>query len=261
MDHASDRPFQHVAGAFSHLVRGCDESRAQGLGQDKDIAGARLGIGQHGGWFHQARHAQTEFDLGITQRVPSHGHGAGGLHAIGCATEDLAEDLARDLIIGKLATTRILSATLRRVRGEAGPLRHRERYRLHIGAAEVGATVSLLEGNELTGSSPMLGQLFLTEPVMAVHGQLFVLRSESPPSTLGGGLVIQPLAGRIRRRDTAVHEAHGCRGRTASVTNSPLHWLPSVHALLDRPILTELVPSKGRGAIVEAVRGDRGGAS
>jgi selenocysteine-specific elongation factor len=72
-----------------------------------------------------------------------------------------------------------------------------------MGTAEVGATLGLLESNDVRAETPGLGQLFLSDPVTAVHGQPFVLREESPPATLGGGLVIQPLARRIRRRDAA----------------------------------------------------------
>ena len=41
-----------------------------------------------------------------------------------------------------------------------------------------------------------------TEPVVAVHGQPFVIREESPPTTVGGGRVLHPSAEqRVRRRD------------------------------------------------------------
>ena len=50
---------------------------------------------------------------------------------------------------------------------------------------------------------PRLAQLFVAEPVVAVYGQPFVVRAESPPATLGGGRVIQPVANRLRRRDGA----------------------------------------------------------
>jgi selenocysteine-specific elongation factor len=82
-------------------------------------------------------------------------------------------------------------------------MRHRGRYRLHLGTAEVSATLALLESNELGRGGAGLGQLFLAEPVVAVHGEPFVLREESPPATLGGGRVLQPVAVRIRRRDRA----------------------------------------------------------
>src|SRR5207249_674103 len=57
-----------------------------------------------------------------------------------------------------------------------------------------------------------LGQLFVAEPVAAVHGQPFVIRDESPPATLGGGRVLQPVARRIRRRDA---HARALLGRLA----------------------------------------------
>ena len=56
---------------------------------------------------------------------------------------------------------------------------------------------------------PQLAQLFLAEPVVAVHGQPFVLREESPPATLGGGRVLQPVARRIRRRDQVADRPAG----------------------------------------------------
>lgn len=104
---------------------------------------------------------------------------------------------------GYLTPSSILSVVIKPVRGAARPLQHRARYRLHMGTAEVGATLGLLESNEVRVVSPTLGQLFLSEPLTAVYGQPFVLREESPAATLGGGLVIQPLARRIRRRDAA----------------------------------------------------------
>jgi selenocysteine-specific elongation factor len=104
---------------------------------------------------------------------------------------------------GYLTPSRILSVAIQPAHGAARLLRHRLRYRLHMGTAEVGATLGLLESNEVRAGSPTLGQLFLSDPVTAVHGQPFVLREESPAATLGGGLVLQPVARRIRRRDAA----------------------------------------------------------
>jgi selenocysteine-specific elongation factor len=104
---------------------------------------------------------------------------------------------------GYLTASRILSVAIKPARGASRPLRHRARYRLHIGTAEVGATLALLKSNELEDESLALGQLFVAEPIAAIHGQPFVLREESPPATLGGGLIIQPSARRIRRRDAA----------------------------------------------------------
>ena len=84
---------------------------------------------------------------------------------------------------------------------------------------------SLLEANELGPGTPGLGQLFLAEPVAAVHGQPFVLREESPPATLGGGRVLQPSARRIRRRDRAAIERLGTAALAPTrSTGSPPRW-------------------------------------
>ncbi|MBX6313725.1 MAG: selenocysteine-specific translation elongation factor, partial [Isosphaeraceae bacterium] len=104
---------------------------------------------------------------------------------------------------GYLRATRVLSVEIRSSPDAPRAIRHRGRYRLHLGTAEVAATVALLEGSECGEGAVRLGQLFLAEPVVAVHGQPFVLREESPPATLGGGRVLYPSARRLRRRDVA----------------------------------------------------------
>jgi selenocysteine-specific elongation factor len=110
---------------------------------------------------------------------------------------------------GYLQAARILSVEVRTAHEAPRSMRHRGRYRLHLGTAEVSGTLSLLESNELGPRGAALGQLFLTEPVVAVHGQPFVLREESPPATLGGGRVLQPVARRVRRRDRLAVERLG----------------------------------------------------
>ncbi len=104
---------------------------------------------------------------------------------------------------GYLAGSRIVGVEVRQSPDAARGLKHRGRYRVHLGTAEVSATLSLLEGNTLGPSGRGLAQLFLAEPSAVVHGQPFVIRAESPPSTLGGGRVLRPVGPRIRRRDGA----------------------------------------------------------
>ena len=93
--------------------------------------------------------------------------------------------------------------------GPSVPCDHRGRYKLHLGTAEVSAVLSLLENNQAAPGIPQLGQLFVAEPIVAVFGQPFVLRDESPPATLGGGRVIQPWSRRYRRRDDSSIERLG----------------------------------------------------
>ncbi len=97
--------------------------------------------------------------------------------------------------IGYLTPSRLLTVEL----SSSGRLSHGSRYRLHLGTAEVGATLALIGGDRV----PSLAQLFLSEAVATVAGCPFVLRDESPPATVGGGRVLQPVPRRIRRRDFA----------------------------------------------------------
>jgi selenocysteine-specific elongation factor len=104
---------------------------------------------------------------------------------------------------GYLEPTRVIAVEI--VASALAPraLRHRGRYKLHLGTAEVSAVLSLFARNETAHGEPELAQILVAEPILAVHGQPFVLRQESPPETLGGGRVIMPNVRRLRRRDHA----------------------------------------------------------
>ncbi|MCB9845485.1 MAG: selenocysteine-specific translation elongation factor [Phycisphaeraceae bacterium] len=104
---------------------------------------------------------------------------------------------------GALASTRLLSVRLESLEGSPWALRHRARLRLHLGTTEVGASLRLLADSAIEPGSTGLAQLVCAEPVVARVGQAFVVRSESPVVTLGGGRVLQALARPIRRRDAA----------------------------------------------------------
>jgi len=102
---------------------------------------------------------------------------------------------------GWLKPSRRLTVHLRALAGIPWPIRHRSRARLHIGAQEVMVQIRLLSGRSLDGGAVAFAQLLAEEPVVAAGRQPFVLRSESPLVTIGGGRILQPLAGHLRRRD------------------------------------------------------------
>jgi selenocysteine-specific elongation factor len=107
---------------------------------------------------------------------------------------------------GALRPTRLLTAHVEVLPESPWPLRHRHRLRLHLGTQEVMARLDLLEGTAVEPGAETLAQLTLAEPGVAVAGQPFVLRSESPLLTVGGGRVLQPCPRRIARRDAAARE-------------------------------------------------------
>jgi selenocysteine-specific elongation factor len=101
---------------------------------------------------------------------------------------------------GYLAASRVLTVRLSASADYRRPIKHRLPVRLHVGTAEVMGTVSLLDCDQVDPGRWGLAQLFLDEPVTTVWGQAFVLRDSSAEHTLGGGQVLQPTAGKIRRR-------------------------------------------------------------
>ena len=73
----------------------------------------------------------------------------------------------------------------------------REWVRLHLGTADVGARVVAAGGGFQPGDLRP-ARVVLQEPVLARAGDRFVLRRASPPATIGGGVVVDPLPPRRR---------------------------------------------------------------
>ena len=101
---------------------------------------------------------------------------------------------------GSLFPAKIISVLLHCAKDRKKPLKHRLPVRLHLGTSEILGTLSILEDDTIAPGKPGLAQLFLKEPVTGSWGQPFVIRNSSATATLGGGNIIQPFAGKIRRR-------------------------------------------------------------
>src|SRR4029079_6538711 len=83
-------------------------------------------------------------------------------------------------------------------------VRSRSRVRFHIGAAEVLGRGRVLETSpEIALGKGGLAQLRLEAPVIAVHGDRFILRSYSPAETIAGGVIVDPFATKHRGREMA----------------------------------------------------------
>ncbi len=85
---------------------------------------------------------------------------------------------------------------------DASPLGPRTRVRFHLGTQDVGARV-VSTGGALTAGAVRGTRILLDEPVLARGGDRFVLRLPSPPATIGGGVVADPLPGVARARPWA----------------------------------------------------------
>ena len=104
---------------------------------------------------------------------------------------------------GTLTTTTLLDAQLRHLPQAGRALKHNSTVKFFTGASEVMGTVRLLDRDELAPGDNGWVQLVLSEPVVVVKGDHFILRRPSPSETIGGGVVANPHPGRRHRRHSA----------------------------------------------------------
>jgi selenocysteine-specific elongation factor len=71
-----------------------------------------------------------------------------------------------------------------------------------MGTAELLARVKLLEAKTLPPGESALAQLILNQPVVARIDQRFIVRSQAPPQTIGGGTVLDPQASKHRLKES-----------------------------------------------------------
>jgi selenocysteine-specific elongation factor len=90
---------------------------------------------------------------------------------------------------------------------EQRAVQHRQRIHFHLGTAEILGRVHLLEGEELLPGETCYAQILLEKPVLAAHGDRFVIRYYSPVTTIGGGTVLGIAAlKRKRLRESVLEE-------------------------------------------------------
>jgi selenocysteine-specific elongation factor len=84
----------------------------------------------------------------------------------------------------------------------ARKLKHRARVHFHAGTAETIAEILLYGQSVLPPGQNALAHLRLEEDVLLLPGDRFIVRQFSPVVTIGGGVVLDPLARRPTLRDT-----------------------------------------------------------
>lgn len=92
------------------------------------------------------------------------------------------------------------------------PIASRTRVRVHLGTAEVLARA--VQTRAIGPGGQGAARLLLETPLVARGGDRFVLRSFSPVTTIGGGIVLDPyppLRTRLRRRGLAIEQPAALR--------------------------------------------------
>jgi selenocysteine-specific elongation factor len=86
--------------------------------------------------------------------------------------------------------TRRIDARFRLLRDASASVKHNSEVKLFVGASETIANLRLLGIEELNPGEEGWIQLELRDPVVAVHGDRYILRRPSPGETLGGGVIV-----------------------------------------------------------------------
>src|SRR6202166_2854234 len=102
---------------------------------------------------------------------------------------------------GKFRRTRRIDAQFTLLAG-THKLKHRERVHFHASTAETIEEILLYGASELAPGQTALAHLVLQDKMVLVAGERFIVRQFSPVTTIGGGVVLDPLARRPLARDT-----------------------------------------------------------
>lgn len=92
-------------------------------------------------------------------------------------------------IPGMIKPTYIVDTVLYTVKGNSG-VSHNQRVHVHTGTREVLARVRVLGADGIPADSKGYVQLRFEEPVAAIRGDRFIIRSYSPVNTVGGGWIL-----------------------------------------------------------------------
>jgi selenocysteine-specific elongation factor len=101
---------------------------------------------------------------------------------------------------GAWQPTALLDTRLRYLPDAHLPLEHDDSIKFFLGAAEVMGRVRLLDKEHILPGEEAWIQVRLDTPVVAAHGDRFILRRASPGETVGGGVVLDAAPGRRWKR-------------------------------------------------------------
>ncbi|MFW6042319.1 MAG: selenocysteine-specific translation elongation factor [Chloroflexota bacterium] len=99
-----------------------------------------------------------------------------------------------------LRGTLLVDVSYRHLQQATAPLKHNTEVKLFTGAAEIMARARVLGARAIAPGEEGWLQLALQQPVALLRGDRFILRRPSPPSTLGGGTILDVQPGRRHRR-------------------------------------------------------------
>jgi selenocysteine-specific elongation factor len=100
---------------------------------------------------------------------------------------------------GTLEATRRLDVHFDYLPTNEKKLKNRALVRFHVGSGETMARIRFLDRDDIAPGDKAFAQLFLAQPNVVMAGDCFVIRSYSPVTTIGGGVVVDPLSRKHKR--------------------------------------------------------------
>ena len=102
---------------------------------------------------------------------------------------------------GRLKKSYRLDCLYRHLKSSGRKIKNRTIVRFHVGTSEIMARLILFDREDLGPGENGFAQFVLDEPVTSVTGDRFVIRSYSPVTTIGGGVIIDPLPAKHKKTD------------------------------------------------------------
>ncbi|HYF51327.1 MAG TPA: selenocysteine-specific translation elongation factor [Planctomycetota bacterium] len=105
---------------------------------------------------------------------------------------------------GVFTPVKMLTARLTHLSSAPRPLKHRAPVRFHAGTAEIQGKVLLLDAEQVAPGQDAWIQILLEEPTVAAPGDHYILRHQTPMTTLGGGRIVDVSGAKLKRQDADV---------------------------------------------------------
>lgn len=116
---------------------------------------------------------------------------------------------------GSMVAATVLDAECHCLSSTARELKNRTQVRVHLGTREIVGRILLLESEVLLPGDTTHVQLILQEPAAAWPGDRYVIRSYSPITTIGGGVILN--SGPRKRKRTLERDREANRAYFAAL--------------------------------------------
>ncbi|MBW2631108.1 MAG: selenocysteine-specific translation elongation factor [Deltaproteobacteria bacterium] len=114
--------------------------------------------------------------------------------------------------VSTFETSSRLDIHMKYLAGAGKKLKNRTLVRFHTGTSETISRIILPDREEIEPGEETYAQIIPKTPVVAMSGDMFVIRSYSPITTVGGGEIIDPLAKKRRKHTMPDEEERLHRG-------------------------------------------------